>query len=122
MVQNEAPKSLSTSCTKTIIHRFVPAMQGKSGITFPLCNVTDQSCEKDCFNTKIVLPQKVITKSPLFHKLLPKHHHFLIVADNESCQKTPKNKNLPKKKKKKLSSYLSSLQIRKAANITSGVL
>ena len=72
----------------------------KSGITFSLCNVTDQSCEKKCFNIKIVLPQKVITKSPLFHKLLPKHHHFLIVADNEICQKTPKNKNLPKKKKK----------------------
>ena len=118
MVQNEAPKSLSTSCTKTIIHRFLPAMQGKSGITFSLCNVTDQSCEKDCFNTKIVLPQKVITKSPLFHKLLPKHHHFLIVADNESYQKKTK----PTKKKKKLPSYLSSLQIRKAANITSGVL
>lgn len=37
---------------------------------------------------KIVLPQKVITKSPLFPKLLPKHHHFLIAADNERYQNT----------------------------------
>lgn len=39
-----------------IIHGFLQAMQGQSGIAFSLCVIIDQSCEKGCLNMKIVLP------------------------------------------------------------------